>query len=528
MSMAEHDSRLSHGAAKPFPDRTPLQESEDRFRLLLEGVEDYAIFMLDPRGNVASWNLGARRIKGYDASDIIGKHFSMFYPEEDRRAGKPEQHLRDAERTGRLEEEAWRIRKDGSRFWANITITALRDENGNLYGFAKVTRDATQRKQAQELLRQSEERFRLLVEEVRDYAIFVLDPEGRINSWNLGAQQLKGYREEEILGKHFSMFYPEADRKAGKPQHMLEVAAQAGRVEDEGWRVRKDGSMFWANVVITALHDHGGKLIGFSKVTRDVTEKMRAHMELQRSNEELAKEITEKVKAQKQLQESEQSLRNLSRHLLRTQDEERRRIGRDLHDSVGQYLAVLKMSLDAVKTLLRPDNQPAHEALGQCIDLAAECIKEVRTIAYLLYPPMLEETGLRSAIQWYLEGFAKRSGIETSLDISPDFGRLPRDVELALFRVLQESLTNVHRHSGSSVAQIRISLNNGNVNLEVKDQGKGIPPEVLQMAGGDTSGALGVGLRGMSERMRQLGGKIELRSTSAGTTVLATAPCHPD
>jgi PAS domain S-box-containing protein len=376
----------------------------------------------------------------------------------------------------------------------------------------------------EELLRLS----RLLIEEVRDYAIFMLDLTGHVTSWNLGAQQLKGYREEEILGKHFSVFYPEADRRAGKPQHILEATSRAGRIEDEGWRVRKDGSMFWANVVITALHDHNGKPIGFAKVTRDVTEKMRAHLELQRSNDELAKEIAEKVNAQKQLEQSEQSLRNLSRYLLRSQDEERRRIGRDLHDSVGQYLAVLKMSIDSLTTLMPPANQPALEALQHSAALVAECIKEVRTISYLLYPPMLEETGLRSAIQWYLEGFAKRSGIETSVDISPDFGRLPRDLELALFRVLQESLTNVHRHSGSPIAQIRICLNNGNVQMEIKDRGKGIPPQVLQAAGSDATGALGVGLRGMTERMRQLGGKIELHSTSNGTTVLATVPCHPD
>ena len=383
-------------------------------------------------------------------------------------------------------------------------------------------------KRAEQLLRESEQRFRMLVEEVRDYAIFMLDTDGRINSWNLGAQQLKQYREHEILGKHFSIFYPEADRKAGKPRQMLEAAAKAGRVEDEGWRVRKDGSMFWANVVITAIHDHSGALVGFGKVTRDVTDKMRAHVELQRSNEELAREIAEKVKAQKQLQVSEQSLRTLSRHLLRTQDEERRRIGRDLHDSVGQYLAVLKMTLDSVKSLVRPDNAPALETLTQCSDLVAECIKEVRTIAYLLYPPMLEETGLRSAIHWYLEGFAKRSGIETTLEIASDFGRLPRDVELALFRVLQESLTNVHRHSGSPVANVHVTLNNGNATLEVKDRGKGIPSEVLATANGDTTGSLGVGLRGMSERMRQLGGKVELYSTPNGTTVVATVPCNPD
>ena len=377
-------------------------------------------------------------------------------------------------------------------------------------------------------LENSEDRFRLIIECVQDYAIFMLDPQGRISTWNLGAQRIKGYREKEILGKHFSVFYPEGDRRARKPERELEIAAKEGRLEDEGWRVRKDGSMFWANVIITALRDESGKLVGFGKVTRDVTEKMRASAHLRESNERLAAEIAERIKAQELLQESEQSLRNLSRHLLRTQDEERRRIGRDLHDSVGQYLAVLKMSLDSLKLLLRPDNQPAHEGLDQCVELVAESIKEVRTIAYLLYPPMLEETGLRSAIQWYLDGFGRRSGIETNLEIPSDFGRLPRDIELALFRVLQESLTNVHRHSGSTTAQIRLHVSDGHALLEVKDRGKGIPSEILQQAATDSYGALGVGLRGMSERVRQLGGDLEVSSTPEGTTVIAIVPCRPD
>lgn len=528
MDMADKDRHLSYGAAKPFPSRTPLQQSGDHFRLLLDSVQGYAIIMLDPEGRITSWNAGARLIEGYHACEILGRHCSVLYPEEDRRAGKPDQHLEIAARDGRFEEEGWRVRRDGSKFWANVAVTALRDEDGCLYGFGNVTRDVTEHKLADEALRRSEQRFRLLVEEVRDYAIFMLDAQGHISSWNRGARQIKGYEEDEILGKHFSIFYPEEDQHAGKPQRALEIAAREGRIEDEGWRVRKDGALFWASVVITALKDDTGSLVGFAKVTRDITEKMRASADLQRFNEKLAREIAEKIKAQAQLQDSEQSLRNLSRHLLRTQDEERRRIGRDLHDSVGQYLAVLKMSLDSMKSLLMPDHPRARQALTQCTDLVGESIKEVRTIAYLLYPPMLEETGLRSAIQWYLEGFANRSGIKTSFDIPPDFGRLPRDVELAIFRVLQESLTNVHRHSGSSTAHVRVSINDGRATLEVKDRGKGIPKEILEESHKDSPGALGVGLRGMSERMRQLGGTVELSSNSDGTTVVAKVPCNPE
>jgi PAS domain S-box-containing protein len=368
-----------------------------------------------------------------------------------------------------------------------------------------------------------EDRFRILVEEVRDYAIFMLDPHGYVATWNLGAERIKGYREEEIVGKHFSTFYPEVDKEARKPERELEIAVREGRVEDEGWRVRKDGSMFWANVVITALRDSSGELIGFGKVTRDITERMRAETALRQSNEELGKQIGERILVEKRLHESEESLRRLSLSLLRTQDEERRRIGRDLHDSVGQYLAALKMNLDSLCANLDPESGEAGEVLRQCTQLAAESIQEVRTISYLLYPPMLEETGLESAIQWYLDGFAKRSGIEITFEPAADFGRLSRDAELAIFRVLQESLTNVHRHSGSSTAKVALRIA-GEVILDVADEGMGIPNEILDEAHKDSFGALGVGLRGMKERMRQLGGDLKLKSSPKGTTLTATLP----
>ena len=369
-------------------------------------------------------------------------------------------------------------------------------------------------------LRRSEQRFQLFVEAVRDYAIFMLDPEGHVASWNRGAERIKGYKASEIIGSHFSRFYPEEDLRAGKPQWELKVAAQDGRFEDEGWRLRKDGTRFWANVIITAVHDDTGKLIGFGKVTRDFTERMQAQKALQR-------EIAEKLRAEMRLRESEKSLRDLSLHLLRTQDEERRRIGRDLHDSLGQSLAVLKMKLDSLASLVgkRTDDQAAAD-VAQCIRLTADSIKELRTISYLLYPPMLEEMGLKSAIPWYLDGFSARSGIKTTLEVSGDFARLPREAELALFRVFQESLTNVHRHSGSPTAEVRLFTQDGNGILEVRDRGKGLPPGLLEESDQDWMGQLGVGLRGMNERMRQLGGTLELASTKEGTTVRATVPAQ--
>jgi signal transduction histidine kinase len=227
----------------------------------------------------------------------------------------------------------------------------------------------------------------------------------------------------------------------------------------------------------------------------------------------------------RQLERSEHNLRQLSGQLLRTQDEERRRIGRDLHDSVSQYLSVLKMKLSLLKSLPRQNNQEkANQDVEQCIDLAEQAIKEIRVISYLLHPPLLEEMGLRSAISWYVSGFTERSGIKTTLDIAPDLGRLPRHIEIAMFRVLQESLTNVHRHSGSLTANVRLGIKDNAVILGVLDQGKGFPLGTMKQRGREEVGVLGVGLLGMSERLRQLGGKLELTSSPQGTTVTAIVP----
>jgi PAS domain S-box-containing protein len=366
-------------------------------------------------------------------------------------------------------------------------------------------------------LRRTEERFRLLVDAVQDYAIFMLDVQGHVSSWNTGAERIKGYTVSEIIGKHFSVFYPEEDLRAGKPERELVVAAKEGRFEDEGWRLRKDGSRFWANVIISAIRDESGQLIGFGKVTRDYTERIKV-------NEVLRKEVAERTEAQRKLHDSERSLRQLSLRLLQTQDEERRRIGRDLHDSVGQYLVGLKMKVDSLKSAAVRSQRGDSSELAECSQLIEEAIAEVRTISYLLYPPMLEELGLKSAVPWYLEGFTKRSGIKTSFEVSPEFDRIPGDLELALFRVLQESLTNVHRHSGSSTAIVRLLTKDQAVILQVIDEGKGTRSKNLEDRAQDWMGTFGVGLRGMDERLRQLGGSLELSSTGEGTTVTATLP----
>jgi len=252
-----------------------LRVSEERFRMLVEGVRDYAIFLLDPSGRVATWNNGAQRIKGYAADEIIGHHFSEFYPQEARDRNWPQRELEEALRLGRFEDEGWRLRKDGSRFWANVVITPLRDRDGVHRGFSKITRDLTERREQEQRLRQSEERFRLLLEGVEDYAVYMLDPEGRVTSWNAGAQRITGYTADEIVGQSFERFHPPEDVATGRPSQELRTATLNRRAEDIGWRVKKDGTQFWAEVVVTALHDEEGRLRGFAKVVRDLSEKKR-------------------------------------------------------------------------------------------------------------------------------------------------------------------------------------------------------------------------------------------------------------
>jgi len=253
-----------------------LKQSEERFRLLVSGVRDYAIFMLNPQGIVETWNAGAAHIKGYAADEIIGSHFSRFYPPEAINRGLPETELRGATMQGRYEDEGWRIRKDGSRFWANVIITAVRNSSGHLIGFSKITRDLTERRRHEDDLRKSEERFRLLVEGVTEYAIMMLDADGFVTSWNGGAERIEGYRSQEILGQHVSHFYPSEAVLANLPWQHLRMAREQGRATDEGWRLRKDGTQFWASTVFTALHDTDGRPYGFATVTQDLTQRRHA------------------------------------------------------------------------------------------------------------------------------------------------------------------------------------------------------------------------------------------------------------
>ncbi|UCP11120.1 PAS domain S-box protein [Pseudomonas sp. MM213] len=269
-------------------DRGKASTIEDgRFRLLIDAVIDYAIYMIDPDGIITSWNAGARRFKGYEEAEILGQHFSRFYTEEDRLKGMPQRALDTAIREGRFEGEGWRVRKDGTHFWCHVVIDPILDSTGKLLGFAKITRDLTDRKMAEEVLKQSEQQFRLLVQSVTDYAIYMLDADGRLTNWNPGAQRIKGYLPEEVIGQHFSMFYTPEDRAAGEPKRTLDIAVCEGRFENKGWRVRKDGTRFLAHVVVDPIWGDTGTLLGFAKITRDITEATRAQQALEQTREAL-------------------------------------------------------------------------------------------------------------------------------------------------------------------------------------------------------------------------------------------------
>ena len=272
-----------------------LKESEEKYRLLVEGVSDYAIFMLDPAGNVATWNEGARKMKGYEAHEIIGKYFSKFYSSDSVERGFPEYELSQAKAKGSFEDHGWRYRKDGSAFWANTVLTAIYNDNQELLGFSKITRDLTEKRkmehqlfQLNEELKESEEKSRLLIDSVKDYAILMLSPEGTILSWNTGAERIKGYTPKEIIGRHFSVFYMREAIEKRFPQFELRKALELGHFEDEGWRIRKDGTAFWANVIITPIYNSDKRLLGFAKITRDLTERRR-NEELMLKNNELIK-----------------------------------------------------------------------------------------------------------------------------------------------------------------------------------------------------------------------------------------------
>jgi PAS domain S-box-containing protein len=351
--------------------------------------------------------------------------------------------------------------------------------------------------------------FRLLIESIRDYAIFVLDPVGIVLTWNAGARAMKGYTKEEIVGKHFSVFYPPESMESKWPQRELALAEKEGRFADEGWRIRKDGTSFWASVMITALRDPAGKLAGFAKVTQDLTERRQNEERIQSLNRELRNRVAELDESRRVIELRTLELQKLSAQLLQIQDEERRRLARELHDDLGQQIAALKMMLGST-------------ANREAAEIAESAAATVRNLSYLLHPPLLDETGLRAALHWYVDGLAKRSNIDISLIVRPQiFPRLTNELETTIFRIVQESLTNVYRHAATESVRVEIDKQPEWIIVRVRDYGKGVPKEIL---GNRSHGNLGVGISGMRERVRQFGGELTVTRAEPGTLVEAKIP----
>ncbi|WP_159718710.1 hybrid sensor histidine kinase/response regulator [Geminicoccus flavidas] len=498
-----------------------LAAGDRRFQLLVEALTDYVIYLLDPDGYVISWNPGAERTKGYSPEEIIGQPFELFFTPEDRAQGKPRRALKLAATNGRFEDEGWRIRKDGSRFWALAVLDPIRDEDGSLIGFAKISRDITERKAAEEALRASERRFRLLVEGVTDYAIFMLDPQGQITNWNSGAERIKGYTAQEIVGQHFSRFYTEEDRANGEPQRALETAIHHGKYEKEGWRVRKGGTRFWASVVIDPLWDED-TLVGFAKITRDITERRQAQQALEQAREDLFQ--AQKMEAIGQLTGG---------------------IAHDFNNLLQALLGCLQMverrvSDPRVHSLLAA----GHQAIERGSKLTQQLLAFARRQALRPEPVDIRDRLLGAS---ELLTRALRADIHVAVDLQSDLW--PIEVDPTQFELAVLNLAVNARDAMPGGGSLRIEGRNALlvpghdpeglvgefVDLTVMDTGTGMTPEVLAHAlepffttKGVGKGS-GLGLSQVYGFARQSGGTLRLESAPGrGTKVLLLLPRSAD
>ncbi|GEP04326.1 hybrid sensor histidine kinase/response regulator [Methylobacterium oxalidis] len=484
---------------------------EDRFRLLIQAVTDYAIYMLDRTGVVVSWNPGAERFKGYAEAEIIGQHFSRFYTDEDRATDLPRRALATAATEGRFEQEGWRVRKDGTRMWAHVVIDPIRDASGTLIGFAKITRDISARLAAQEALRASEERFRILVQGVTDYAIFMLDADGIVTNWNSGAARIKGYSEAEIVGQHFSRFYTEGDRAAGLPARALATAAREGRYEAEGWRLRKDGTRFWASVVIDAIRNEAGELVGYAKVTRDITER-------RKSQEDLEKTRASLFQAQKL-----EALGGLSSGIA--------------HD-FNNLLTVVLGNLD----LLR---RAPEEHRPRLIDNAIQAVEQGRRLTqqllafgrrHVLQAEVVDVNRLIRGMDDMLKQ-SLRGDIHVVLDLAD--GACPVEVDVTQLQTALINLAVNARDAMPKGGEFRIrteTVTGGSeavsVEIAVSDTGHGMSPEVLARAfepffsTKDVGKGTGLGLPQVYGFAQQAKGSLRVASeVDQGTTFTIALPC---
>lgn len=508
--------------ALPKKNYDALINSEKRFEILVTSISDYAIYLLDPDGQIVSWNAGAQRFKGYTADEIIGKHFSMFMSQQDRDAGVPVSILNQAASSGRFEAEGWRIRKDGSGFWANIVVDAIYNDAHELIGFAKITRDITERKSAHESLLESERRFRYLVEGVTDYAIYMLSPEGIVTNWNSGAQRIKGYLAEEVIGTHFSRFMTAEDLAAGVPARSLEIARKEGRFENEGWRVRKDGTLFRAHIIIDAIHNNAGELIGFAKITRDITEKKIAEDNLAKVNAAL-------FQAQKM-----DAIGNLT--------------GGVAHD-FNNLLSVISNGLEIFShSQLEAKHLRLVDTMKRAVSRGATLTQQLLSFARQqpLQPEPHDANQLINSFEFMLN-----RAVGTNIEISFEFTQtpLPVMVDSTSFETSLLNLVVNARDAMPEGGKIYISsrkrvlakdemedLPAGNyVEVNVSDSGMGIAeehlPHVLEpfFTTKEVGKGSGLGLSQVFGFMKQSGGTLNIKSAvDSGTTVSMLFPALDD
>ncbi|HSP33765.1 MAG TPA: PAS domain S-box protein [Thermoanaerobaculia bacterium] len=509
-----------------LPKHTPdVANSAEELASLVDGVQDYAIFLLGPDGEIRSWNSGAHRIMGYAPDEIIGRNFSIFYGPEDLATDKPGRELRGAALEGRYEDEGWRVRKDGGRFWASTIITALKNAEGVVRGFAKVTRDLTERREADERLRQSEEMFRLLVSSVRDYAIFMLDPNGNISTWNAGARRIKGYEANEIIGRHFSSFYPEEDKRNHKPERELAIAREKGAVEDEGWRLRKDGSRFWANVVITAVHDASGNLRGFAKVTRDITERKRAE------DAELAvrEQREARLQAEVDRRKAEASSR-AAQEANRSKDEFLMTLSHELRTPMTAILGWARL-LPSI-AVSDPSFREAVASIGRAAQLQANLIDDVLDVSRIMSGKLRLNRDtieiarvVKSAIDSVRSSAeAKKIRIQTNID--PDLGTMFVD-PTRLQQVVWNLLTNAVKFTpADGIIHVTARRTPSEMIISVADNGEGIDAQFLphvfeafrqaENATTRVHGGLGLGLSIVRYIAEAHGGTIAAASQGRG------------
>jgi PAS domain S-box-containing protein len=485
------------------------KSSRARLAAIVDSSDD-AIVSKNLNGIITSWNRSAERIFGWSASEAVGQPVTIVIP--------PELHHEEVEimkklRAGeRIEHfETVRITKAGRRFNVSVTISPVKDIRGRIIGASKIARDITELKQIEAASRINEERIRAAFSQTYSFLVFVTK-DGTITEANRASIEGCGFTREEVIGRKFwEPWWSSLPDEARKLEQSVARAAAGEIVREECHYCMRDPSVvLYADRTVSPVRDESGRVVMLVASGIDMTEQ-----------KALRDQLEQRVRARTyELERSNTSLRELSGRLLQMQDDERRRIARELHDSIGQLLAALSMNIATVSLEKRKLTPVAQSCNDENEALVMRVSDEIRTLSYLLHPPLLDEIGLESALKDYVDGFAARSKIAVRLEVSADFGRLSKEAEIALFRVVQECLTNIHRHSGSATAAIRISRENGVVSLEVKDDGKGIPAEKLTQV--NASGTVGVGFRGMRERLRQLGGSLEVRSDERGTTVAAT------